>query len=309
MTSLEAPAAPAMPDDEGAESEPARRRRRSELTMVLGRAFRFRKTQFGVVLVAIVVLIAVIGPFVASPNPLAIAGPPFADPSHSYLLGTDVLGRSVLSRWLAGGWVILLCAVLATALGVGLGVVLGVLAAWKGGKRDEAIMRSLDVILSFPAIILALLLLSVIGPHLWLVVLAVAFAHAPGSARVVRSVALDVRRREFVQVSEALGVSDWRIMFGEIVPNITSQILVEFGLRLTWSIGLISALAFLGLGRQPPAPDWGLMINENRVGMSFQPWGVAAPIISIALVTVGVNFITDGISRSAIGIGRSADRG
>jgi peptide/nickel transport system permease protein len=108
-------------------------------------------------------------------------------------------------------------------------------------------------------------------------------------------------------VAEALGVPVWRIMIGEIVPNITSQILVEFGLRLTWSVGLLASLSFLGFGRQPPAADWGYMIYENLVGLNLQPWGVVGPIVMIALLTIGINFVTDGIQRSVVGIVRDSD--
>jgi peptide/nickel transport system permease protein len=284
-----------------------RRRRPPEVVVVARRALWLTKTRIGLGLVTFVVGLAVVGPFVASPAPSAVAGAPYGDPSSAFWLGTDALGRSVLSRVLAGGWVILLCALLAAMIGVGLGALLGLLASWRFGLRDEFIMRSLDVILSFPPIILGLLLVSVVGPKLWLVVLAVALWHMPGTARVVRSVALEVRRRDFVQMAEALGLPSWRIMAGEILPNITSQVLVEFGLRLTWSIGLIASLSFLGFGRQPPAADWGYMIYENLLGLSIQPWGVVIPIILIALLTIGVNFITDGIQRSLVGIVREGD--
>jgi peptide/nickel transport system permease protein len=276
---------------------------------VLGRALRLTKTRIGVAIAGAVIAVAVVGPFVASPPPDKVVGPPFLDPSSGFVLGTDVLGRSVLSRLLNGGWVILLCALIATIIGVGFGALLGIVAAWRFGVRDELIMRSLDVVLSFPPIILGLLLVSIVGAKLWLVVLAVALWHAPGSARVVRSVALEVRRRDFVQMSEALGVPTWRIMLGDIVPNVASQILVEFGLRLTWSIGLIASLAFLGFGRQPPSADWGYMIYENLVGLTIQPWGVVAPIALIALLTVGINFVTDGIQRAVVGIVRDGDAG
>jgi peptide/nickel transport system permease protein len=276
---------------------------------VLGRALRLTKTRIGVAIAGAVIAVAVVGPFVASPPPDKVVGPPFLDPSSGFALGTDVLGRSVLSRLLNGGWVILLCALIATIIGVGFGALLGIVAAWRFGVRDELIMRSLDVVLSFPPIILGLLLVSIVGAKLWLVVLAVALWHAPGSARVVRSVALEVRRRDFVQMSEALGVPTWRIMLGDIVPNVASQILVEFGLRLTWSIGLIASLAFLGFGRQPPSADWGYMIYENLVGLTVQPWGVVAPIALIALLTVGINFVTDGIQRAVVGIVRDGDAG
>lgn len=284
-----------------------RRRRPPEVVVVVRRALWLTKTKIGLALVTFVVGLAVVGPFVASPGPSAVAGPPYGHTSSANWLGTDALGRSVLSRVLAGGWVILLCALLAAMVGVGVGALLGLLASWKFGLRDEFIMRSLDVILSFPPIILGLLLVSVVGPKLWLVVFAVALWHMPGTARVVRSVALEVRRRDFVQMAEAIGMPSWRIMTGEILPNIASQVLVEFGLRLTWSIGLIASLSFLGFGRQPPAADWGYMIYENLLGLSIQPWGVVVPIILIALLTVGVNFITDGIQRSVVGIVREGD--
>lgn len=293
---------------EGGPAPASRRHRRPpEVVVVFRRALRLTKTKIGLGIVIFVVGAAVVGPSVASPGPTAIAGIEYADPSSQFWLGTDALGRSVLSRLLAGGWVILLCALCAAAIGVGLGTLCGVVAAWRQGVRDEAIMRTLDVLLALPPIILGLLAVSVVGPKLWLVVLAVSLAHLPGSARVIRSVALDVRKRDFVQVAEALGVPTWRIMAGEVVPNITSQILVEFGLRLTYSIGLIAALSFLGFGRQPPAPDWGYMIFENLDGLSIQPWGVVSPIVMVALLTIGVNFVTDGIQRSVIGLVRSED--
>jgi peptide/nickel transport system permease protein len=284
-----------------------RRRRPPEVVVVARRALRLTKTKIGLGIVTFVVGFAVVGPFVASPPPNSVVGAPFASPSSAYWLGTDVLGRSVLSRLLAGGWVILLCGLVAALIGVGVGTALGMTASWRFGFRDEFIMRSLDVILSFPPLILGLLMVSVVGPKLWLIVLAVALWHIPGTGRVVRSVALEVRRRDFVQMAEALGVPTWRIMGGEILPNITSQVLVEFGLRLTWSIGLIASLSFLGFGRQPPAADWGYMIYENQIGLTANPWGVVAPVIMIALLTIGINFITDGIQRSVVGIVRESD--
>ena len=133
-----------------------------------------------------------------------------------------------------------------------------------------------------------------------------ALSHAPRVARVTRGAALEVVERDFVKSAEALGESRWSILVGELLPNISSPLLVEFGLRLTYSIGLVAGVSFLGFGLQPPAADWGLMINENRVGLTIQPWPVVLPVIAVGLLTVGTNLITDGIARSAIGIGRSS---
>jgi peptide/nickel transport system permease protein len=123
---------------------------------------------------------------------------------------------------------------------------------------------------------------------------------------VTRGAALEVVERDFVKSAEALGESRWSILVGELLPNISSPLLVEFGLRLTYSIGLVAAVSFLGFGLQPPAADWGLMINENRVGLTIQPWPVVLPVIAVGLLTIGTNLITDGIARAAIGIGRSS---
>jgi len=159
-------------------------------------------------------------------------------------------------------------------------------------------MRLLDVLLAFPSIILALLLVSIAGPQLWLIVLMVGLSHIPRVARVIRAATLEVTARDFVRAAEALGVSRARILVGEILPNTTGPLLVEFGLRLTYSIGIIAALSFLGFGLQPPTADWGLMINENRLGIDFQPWGVVVPVALIGFLTIGTNLIADGLARA-----------
>jgi peptide/nickel transport system permease protein len=168
-------------------------------------------------------------------------------------------------------------------------------------------MRSLDVLLCFPAVVFALLLMSVVGPKLWLIVVAVALTHMPQVARTMRGAAVQLTGREFVAYAEALGKRTRRVVFGEILPNVTAPLMVELGLRMTWSIGIVASLGFLGFGRQPPAADWGLMINENRGGIEIQPWGVVAPVIAIAVLTIGTNLITDGLARAAAGIEREVD--
>jgi peptide/nickel transport system permease protein len=159
-------------------------------------------------------------------------------------------------------------------------------------------MRGNDVILAFPPIVLALLFVSVLGPSEWLIVLVVSASHWPSVARVARGATLEQRDREFVQAAEVLGVPRRRILLREILPNITSPLMVELGLRLTWSIGLIAAISFVGFGIQPPAADWGLMVNENRNALTLQPWPVLLPILSIALFTIGTNLIAEGFARA-----------
>ena len=166
------------------------------------------------------------------------------------------------------------------------------------------LMRAVDVLLAFPQIVFALLLVSIAGPKVWLIVVAVAIAHAPQVARVMRSAALDVCERDFVKSAELIALRASRLMVGEILPNLTSPLMVETGLRLTYSIVLISGLSFLGFGLQPPSPNWGSMINENRVGLVGNPWAVIAPVALIAILTVGMNTFTDAIARVSLGVDR-----
>ena len=271
---------------------------------LLSDALHYRRTQIGLALFLFILAIAVIGPCVAPHSPFEFITAPFAKPSDVAKLGGDVLGRDVLSRVLYGGRSVLILSFIATAIGMVIGVSLGLFAGYARAAVDDVIMRLLDVFLAFPQIVLVLLLVSVLGPRLWLIVLTVGLSHAPRIARVARGSTLEVKERDFVKAAESLGVSRIKIAFGEILPTITSPLFVEFGLRLTYSIGLIAALCFLGFGMQPPACDWGLMINENRIGLVIQPYSVFVPVALIAILTIGVNLATDGISRAMIGIER-----
>jgi peptide/nickel transport system permease protein len=273
---------------------------------ILRGSLGFGRTRLGLGIVAVLVLVALVGPLFAPHTPTEFVGAPNAAPSVDAVFGADSLGRDVLSRFLHGGTSVLWLSVLSTALGVVAGVGIGLIAAYARGVVDEILMRLTDVLLAFPQIVFALLLVSVIGPKLWLLVLAVGLSHAPRVARVMRGSALQVIDSEFVQAAEAVGERRRRIVFGEVLLNVTSPLMVEVGLRFTYSIGLIAALSFLGFGLQPPAADWGLMVNENRLDITTQPWAVVLPIAAIGLLTVGTNLITDGIARAAIGLNRSA---
>jgi peptide/nickel transport system permease protein len=280
--------------------------RRSETIAILGRAVRMPRGATGLVIAGLVVLVAVIGPAVAPYSTTAFVTSPFARASSTAWLGGDVLGRDVLSRTLDGGWQLLAMAAVATALGVAVGAALGVMAAYFGGWWDSVIMRAVDVILAFPQLVFALLLVSILGPKIWLIVLAVAISHAPQVARVARAAALDITERDFVKAMQILGIPGLRIIRKDVLPNLTSVLMVEIGLRLTYSMLVIAGLSFLGFGLQPPAASWGLMINENRVGLIAQPWGVLMPAILIALFTIGVNTFTDAVARASLGVGGRA---
>jgi len=279
------------------------RRRRS----LFFRALRLPSTKIGLVLMLLVFGAAFLGPLFSPHSSTSFVGVPFAGPGHGLLLGTDNLGRDVLSRVLDGGHQLLLLSLAATALGVGGGAVIGVVAAYRRGFVDEALMRTNDVLLAFPQIVLALLFLSIIGPKVWLLILMVGIGHLPRTARVVRGAATSVVERDFVKAAESVGIARWRIMLVEIIPNVTGTLAVEFGLRLTYSIGLIAGLSFLGLGIQPPNADWGLMINENRIALTVQPWPVIIPTLAIAILTVGTNLVTDGLARASAGSGQGVE--
>jgi peptide/nickel transport system permease protein len=278
--------------------------RRPEAFAVLGRAVRTPRGATGLAIAGCVVLVAVIGPAIAPYSSTEFVTKPFARASGTALLGGDTLGRDVLSRTLDGGWELLLMAAIATALGVAAGALCGVVAAYSGGWVDSAIMRAVDVILAFPQLVFALLLVSVLGPKIWLIVLAVAISHAPQVARVTRAAALDISERDFVKAMQILGIPGRRIIRRDVLPNLTSVLMVEIGLRLTYSMLVIAGLSFLGFGLQPPAASWGLMINENRVGLIANPWGVLMPAILIALLTIGTNTFTDAVARASLGVGR-----
>jgi peptide/nickel transport system permease protein len=273
----------------------------SPLRQTLAAALRQGRTRVGIVLTALLVLLALVGPFVAPYSPEQLVAPPN---SHEGLLGTDYLGRDVLTRVLYGGASVLWMAVTAATIAVVLGLWIGLIAAYSRSWLDGLLMRGMDVLLAFPNIVFVLVVVSMIGPESWLIVGSVAVAHTPGIARIVRASALGVVRREFVEAAEVLGVPRRRILLREILPNITTPLLVEYGFRLTWAIMLIAALSFLGLGVQPPNADWGLMINENRVGVSAQPLAVAVPALCIAVFTVGTNLISDGMARALAGVDR-----
>jgi peptide/nickel transport system permease protein len=193
-----------------------------------------------------------------------------------------------------------------TLLGVGLGLMMGIPAAYIGGRVDAVLMRIVDVILAFPQLVFAILVVSVVGPKVWLLILVVALGHAPQVARVIRASALDVAESDFVRAVELLHVSRSRVMAGEILPNITSIVMVELGLRMTWSIVLIAGLSFIGFGLQPPAANWGLMIYENQEGLITNAFSVLIPAALIAMLAVGVNLFTDAVARISLGVDRNA---
>ena len=272
-------------------------------TRLLRSALALWRTRIGLILVGILVAIAVFGRFLAPHSPTAFVGQPNTRPSD-LLFGTDHLGQDVWSRFLWGGAQLLVVATLATILGLVLGTAIGLLAAYSRGALDDILMRAMDVILAFPQIMLALVAITTLGVTDWLIVLAIGLTTMPRVARITRGAAQPIVERDFVASAEALGVSRPRILLGEVLPNILSPLMVEASLRLTYSIAVISALAFLGFSTNPNGANWGTMIQENYLALVAQPWGVVLPVVAITLLTIGTSLVGDGIARAAIGIDR-----
>jgi peptide/nickel transport system permease protein len=252
----------------------------------------------------LVVFLALFGPFFAPHGPTDLIGIPFSGPSGNTLLGTDFLGRDVLSRLLWGGRTVVALAALATLLGYLGGLVIGLAAGYNRRRLDSVLMRLVDVLLSFPPILFMLILATGAGASRVALVAGVATIHVPSIARIIRTATAEVSTRPYVDAAIARGERPVGILAREIFPNISNVVVADAGPRITVSILLVAAMNFLGLGLQPPAADWGLMISENRAGLTIQPLAVLAPAALIGILTICVNLFADAIAARA---GRSID--
>lgn len=267
-------------------------------------AFAFRQlfsqpgSALGSTIVALFLLLALVGPVIA---PYGFNEQIYSDarqpPSASHWFGTDNLGRDVLSRVILGARDIFTLTGLGTLLSIISGTTFGLLSGFRGGIFDELLMRLFDSLLAMPALLLSLLLLGTLGPSRYSILIVLVIVYTPIVARVVRSVVLSVRRRSFVEAAIIQGESLGRILFREILPSVLPALAVEASLRFSYAIFLVASLGFLGVGVQPPSPNWGLMVNEARVHASQLPWALFFPAGAIALVVIGVNLTADGIKR------------
>lgn len=256
----------------------------------------------GIGIVIFVLMVAFLGRYVAPHDPSQPIGIPLSGPSGDAPLGTDLLGRDVFSRVLYGGRSVLGLAALATGLAYLIGLTIGLVAGYTRSKLDPILMRSVDVMLAFPPLLFLLVLITGAGTSVGVLVIGVAAIQAPGISRIVRTATLEVSVRAYVEAAVARGERATAVIFREILPNIMAPVLVDAGLRFTYSILIIASVNFLGLGLQPPSPDWALMISENRQYISVNIWSVIAPAAMIALLTIGINLTGDAIARS---LGRS----
>jgi len=249
----------------------------------------------GTLILGCVLALTLLAPLVA---PYGVAEQSIPDrlqrPGGKHLLGTDQYGRDLLTRTLFGGRTALLLGLGAVALGLLFGVPIGLASGYAGGRTDEVIMRVVDALLSFPALLMALMIITALGVSTLHALLAIGVANAPGIARIVRSQTLAVKHEEFVLAARAQGESHAYIMFGEILPNLLAPIVIEASIRVGFAILASASLSFLGLGVQPPTADWGLMIREARQYIFLSSWPLLCPGLALALTIVGFNLLGDG---------------
>jgi peptide/nickel transport system permease protein len=271
---------------------------------LLRTAWGLGRTKMGALISAVVLGFALFGPFISQNGSEQYITKPNQRHVPGLLLGTDYSGFDVVARFLHGGRSIIVMAFLSSLLGVGVGAVLGMTAAYTRGRADEILMRILDTFLAFPQLLLSLLVIAIFQPEWYVIVPTIGLTTVPRVARVIRGAALGVVERDFIGAADAIGENRLRVLFSEVLPNVTAPLLVEANLRFTYAIGLIASLSFLGFTPRVGIANWGLMVQENGSALAVQPWGVMLPVFAIALLTIGMGLIADGLSRAIAGVDR-----
>ena len=260
------------------------------------RLLKNKSAVFGGTIVLLVILIGIIGPFVLKTDPSAQdVLNKLQPPSKEHWFGTDNYGRDIFTRIVYGTQLTLYVGFFSVAIGGVIGVILGIVSGYYGRFIDTVIMRIMDILLAFPGILLALAIVSVLGGSLTNVIIAVGIFSVPAFARIVRGSTLQVKKLEYIDAVRALGASDMRIIFRHILPNILSPIIVQATMRIATAILTASGLAFLGLGAQPPTPEWGLMLSDGRAYMHDSSHMVIFPGMMIIIVVLAFNIFGDGL--------------
>ena len=293
-------------------ARPSRWRRLWEGVSIL---FASRIGLIGLVIVLFWILVAIFAPLLTPYGPTEQDyKAQNAPPSAAHLLGTDSLGRDIWSRLIYGARVVLVIlpvsesfwlpggtALWGVFLGLLVGSTLGLMGGYLGGWVDEVVMRVLDAMMAFPVILLYMIIIAAVGASATNVVLAIAIVGIPGIARLVRSLALDIRTRDYIRAAETRGESPWYIMFVEILPNARGPIIIDAMLRVGYAIFAMGTLGFLGLGLPPPSPDWGSMVAKGRQFiLSGSPWAALWPSVAIASLVVGLNLFADGLREESL---------
>ena len=257
---------------------------------------------FGVVVIALYVLVAIFAPFIAPFGEREVVGGEYLPWDATHWLGTDNLGRDMLTRLLYGARNTVGIAFLTTSLAFILGAVAGLLAAAVGGWLDQVLSRIVDVLMAIPALIFALLLLTIVGTSIFNMIMVIALIDSTRVFRLARAVAMNIVVMDYIEAARLRGEGLWRLIVREILPNATAPLIAEFGLRFCFVFLMISALSFLGLGIQPPTADWGSMVRDNATLITFGDITPLLPATAIALLTVAVNFVVDWMLHQASGL-------
>ena len=273
-----------------------RGRERARRWTVLRQAARTRLGPLGVVVMIVAIAVALFAPLISPYDPLKQdLGNTLARPDRAHLMGTDNVGRDVLSRMIWGTRVSLLAGFGSVALAMVTGGLLGLLAGYAGGQTDGLVMRVMDAVLSFPPLVLALALGAVLGAGLIGVVIALGVVYTPTFARLMRGQVLTITARDYVEAARALGAPGWRVAWHHVLPNAAAPIVIQASLSVAFAILAEASLSFLGLGIQPPGASWGSMINAGRGYLQQAPWIVFWPGTALFVTVVGLNFVGDAV--------------
>ena len=256
----------------------------------------------GLAMLALMLVLTVFAPLIAPYNPSATSPDSLAPASLAHWLGTDSIGRDVLSRLIVGGRTTLLITVSAVLVALVAGLILGLAAGYLGGRTDEIIMRLLDVVFAFPVLLLAIAVVAALGPTVPNLILTIAIVYTPAMARVVRAPVLSVKQWDHVEAARSVGMSEMRLVLRHILPIVVSPILVATSLTLSQTIFTVTALSFLGLGPPPPDPNWGGMLSEARQFMELAPLTVVGPALAIVFATLTFIIIANGL-REVLDVG------
>jgi peptide/nickel transport system permease protein len=258
----------------------------------------------GAILLFLLVAISLVGPFFAADPRQQDVRARFTRPGLEHLFGTDELGRDLFSRTVNGGRISLLTGVIAVLVGLGLGTAIGIVAGYFEGRTGLTLMAGIDLLLALPAILLAITIAARLGPGLTSAMLAAGFVGLPNYARLARGATLAVKRREYVEAARASGASNGAIMWRHILPNITTPLIVQATIGVGSAILLVSALGFLGMGAQPPTPEWGRMLADAQRYILTETYIGIFPGLAIALTVLGFNLVGDGLRDAVDPVGR-----
>ena len=266
----------------------------ARLGRVISKLSQSKSAMIGAIVLLAWFFIGIATPLIAPYSPTEMLGARLQSPSLEHWLGTDHLGRDVLSRLFWGTQVVLFLAPAAVILGILAGAPLGLISGYVGGRLDAFIMRGVDILLSFPTLLIYILIISSIGSSMIIVVIAISLGSVPPITRIVRSLVMEERGKDYVHAARLRGERRHYILLREILPNVSGPIIVDSCIRVGYAIMAIGSLGFLGLGIPPPTPDWGGMINEGRKWIFIMPWTVVAPAVALSSVVIGLNLLADG---------------